>query len=346
MSPLRLSGIALLTLAALAAVGLGLPRWLLFLATMAASHGLAVLGVVVLSRGGGATFGQGMFFAIGAYAATLMPQWTGLEDAVARILFGTVLAGVAGALCAPLLVRYRGIFFAMLTLALSMVLFGLLSKADAVGGSDGLNVSRPTLFGEPMPGGNPEYTMYCLTLVFTVLAGWLVAVYWRSAAGLVALATRGNSLRVEYLGASARRSVGTSFVVCSLLGGLGGAITALTLGHVEPNFTNWTTSGEFVFVAVLAGYQSVAAVFVASLVLEIVRSFSNLYFPNSWQLALGAFLLLVILFRPGGIGSLWAGRRPRSRSPTPTPTPTPTPIATAAAQPASGAPRPAAGGPA
>src|SRR5262249_45953554 len=92
-------------------------------------------------------------------------------------------------------------------------------------------------------------------------------------------------------------------------GGVGGAITGQVLGHVEPEFTNWTTSGEFVFIAVLAGQQSVAAVFVASLLLEIVRSFSNLYFPNTWQLALGAFLLLVILFRPGGIGSLGAGRR-------------------------------------
>jgi branched-chain amino acid transport system permease protein len=53
----------------------------------------------------------------------------------------------------------------------------------------------------------------------------------------------------------------------------------------------------------------VAAVFVASLLLEIVRSFSSLYFPNTWQLALGVFLLLVILFRPDGIGSLWAGKR-------------------------------------
>ena len=70
-------------------------------------------------------------------------------------------------------------------------------------------------------------------------------------------------------------------------------------GHVEPEFANWTTSGEFVFIAVLAGHYSVAAVFVASLLLEIVRSFSSLYFPNTWQLVLGVFLLLVILFRPG-----------------------------------------------
>ena len=63
--------------------------------------------------------------------------------------------------------------------------------------------------------------------------------------------------------------------------------------------------------AVLAGYRRVPAVFVASFLLEIVRSFSNLYFPNTWQLALGVFMLLVIMFRPEGLGSLWpvAARR-------------------------------------
>ena len=74
-----------------------------------------------------------------------------------------------------------------------------------------------------------------------------------------------------------------------------------------------STSGEFVFVAVLAGYQSVAAVFVASLALELVRSFSNLYLPNTWQLVLGVFLLGVILFLPRGIGSLWIRERQRKR---------------------------------
>ena len=69
------------------------------------------------------------------------------------------------------------------------------------------------------------------------------------------------------------------------------------------------------FVAVLAGYQSVAAVFVASLALELVRSFSNLYMPNTWQLVLGLFLLAVILFLPRGIGSLWIRNRRKSAQP-------------------------------
>jgi len=124
----------------------------------------------------------------------------------------------------------------------------------------------------------------------------------------MSLAVQANALRVEYLGASARAVTTVNFVLAAVLGGIGGALTVLALGHIEPDFTYWTRSGEFVFVAILAGPQSVVAVFVASLVLELVRSFSNLYFPNTWQLALGLFLLAVILFLPCGIGSLWAGR--------------------------------------
>ena len=85
--------------------------------------------------------------------------------------------------------------------------------------------------------------------------------------------------------------------------------------HIDPQFAYWTTSGEFVFIAVLAGNQSVAAVFVASMALELVRSFSNLYLPNTWQLVLGIFLLGVILFLPNGIGSLWIRNRHKRRNP-------------------------------
>ncbi len=296
-------GVALL----LMAVGALMPKWLLFLATMSVANGLAVLGIFVLMRGGGASFGQGMFFAIGAYVAALMPQALGITDALLRVALGTLAAALAAGLFAPLLARYRGIFYAMLTLALSMVLFGLLSKTSALGGSDGIQVAKPTLFGSPLAHAHIDVLLYAMTIALGVLSAWAVTVYNGSVAGLRAQAVRANALRVEYLGASARASLSISFTICGALGGIGGAITALVLGHVEPNFTDWTRSGEFVFVAVLAGHHSVAAVFVSSLLLEIVRSFSNLYFPHTWQLALGAFLLIVILFRPAGIGSLWSG---------------------------------------
>jgi len=104
-----------------------------------------------------------------------------------------------------------------------------------------------------------------------------------------------------------------------ILGGIGGALAALSLGHIDPDFAFWTTSGEFVFLAILSGYASVTAVFVAAVLLELVRSFSSQYFPNTWQGALGIFLLLVILFLPEGLGSLVRRRRRTAVKPAPKP---------------------------
>ena len=303
---------AAFTLALLAAGAL-MPKWLVFLLTMAASHGLVSLGIVLLMRGGVVSFGQGLVFAVGGYAAALAFNRLGLTDALGLALAGGVAATLVATPFAPLLSRYRGIFFAMLTLALSMVLYGVLVKTEALGGSDGFNMGRATLFGQPLPDAHTGYVLYAVTVVVAGVLALLARVYFDSTRGLVTLAVRENELRVEYLGGSVRQAMSLNFLLAAFAGGAGGALTVMSLGHIDPNFSYWTTSGEFVFVAILAGWQSVLAVFVAATVLEVVRSFSSLYFPNTWQLALGLFLLFVIRFLPRGIGSLWfeRGRRPR-----------------------------------
>ena len=297
--------------AVLLGAGLLMPKWLTFLITMAAANGLVSLGIVVLMRGGVVPFGQGMVFAVGGYTAALVFNKLGFTDALGLALAGGVMAALVAAPFAPLLSRYRGIFFAMLTLALSMVTYGLLMKLDMLGGSDGFNLGRPTLFGQALPDARVGYILYSVTLVVSTVMALLARIYFDSTRGLLTLAVRENELRVEYLGGSVREAVAINFVIAAFCGGLGGALAVMALGHIEPNFSFWTTSGEFVFVAILAGWQSVAALFVASTVLEIVRSFSSAYFPNTWQLALGVFLLVVIRFLPRGIGSLWvkAGAR-------------------------------------
>jgi len=307
----RLFAVALGAFVLLAACGWVFPRWLTFLLTMAAGNGLVSLGIVGLMRGGVVPFGQGMVFAAGGYAAALLYNKLGFTDAIGLALAGGVAALLLAAPFAPLLSRYRGIFFAMLTLALSMVAYGLLMKLDALGGSDGFNVGRPTILGWKLPDAHAGYILYLLTIGVATLAAALMRTAFDSTRGLVTLAVRENELRVEYLGASVRRAMAINFVVAAFCGGLGGALVVLSLGHIEPNFSYWTTSGEFVFVAILAGWQSVVAVFVASTVLEIVRSFSSAYFPNTWQLALGIFLLFVIRFLPRGIGSIWTPRGSR-----------------------------------
>jgi branched-chain amino acid transport system permease protein len=296
-------------MAALLLIGLALPRWLLFLVTLAASHGIVSVGILVIMRGGLVSFGQGLVFAIGGYAAALSFTQLGITDVIVLILIGTAAAALVGAAVGPLLARYTGIFFGMLTLALSMVAYGILIKSPAVGGSDGFNIPRGTLFGVRLEGAGGDYALYALAILLTGLAATAVALHTRSARGLMTRAIHGNGLRVEYLGTSVQSVMAINFTIAAALGGLGGALTIVALGHIEPTFAYWTQSGEFVFVAILAGSQSVTAVFIASLALELVRSFSNLYFPNTWQMALGLFLLAIILFLPAGIGSLWAGRR-------------------------------------
>jgi ABC-type branched-subunit amino acid transport system permease subunit len=302
---LRHAAAALGAFALLAVVGSLAPKWLTFLLTMAAGNGLVSLGIVGLMRGGVVSFGQGMVFAVGGYAAALIYNKLGFTDAIGLALAGGVAALLIGAPFAPLLSRYRGIFFAMLTLALSMVTYGLLMKLETLGGSDGFNVGRPTLLGMKLPDDKVGLILFLVTAGFAVVMATLARVYFDSTRGLVTLAVRENELRVEYLGGSVRQAMAINFVLAAFCGGLGGALVVLSLGHIEPTFSFWTTSGEFVFVAILAGWHSVAAVFVASTVLEVVRSFSSSYFPNTWQLALGIFLLLVIRFLPRGIGSLW-----------------------------------------
>jgi ABC-type branched-subunit amino acid transport system permease subunit len=305
--------LGLVATAVLASLAFAVPNWLLFLSTMATAHGVVILGLVYLMRGGVVSFGQGLVFAAGGYAASMLATRTGLSDAILLVIAGGVAAALIALPFAPLLSRYRAIFFAMLTLALSMVLFGILVKSEALGGSDGFNVAKPTLFGMALDADNSTRVLYIVAVVFAGLLAIAARIHFDSVRGLVALAIRENELRVEYLGASVRRQLAVDYVIAAFHGGAGGALAALSLGHIEPNFSYWTTSGEFVFAAILAGHHSVVAVFVASFVLEMVRSFSNLYFPNSWQMALGLFLLVIIRFLPQGIGWLWRDRRGGSR---------------------------------
>jgi ABC-type branched-subunit amino acid transport system permease subunit len=308
----------ILLVAAAALFGRVLPTWTLSLATIAASNALIALGIVILARTGNVSFGQGLFYAAGGYGVALIANAWGITDAVAQMLIGAICGGLLGLLIGPFIARYSGIFFGMLTLALSMVLYGALVKTTALGGSDGFNIGRPTLFGIVFTDTrDADFMLYAVSVITTGLAGVAARILFRSELGLASLAVRENNLRVEYLGISSNWVITINFTIAAIFAGAAGAFALMAQRHIDPQFAYWTTSGEFVFVAVLAGYQSVAAVFVASLALELVRSFSNLYLPNTWQLVLGIFLLAVILFLPRGIGSLWI-RQKRKRTYNPT----------------------------
>jgi len=304
-----------LSLVALVVIGLILPDWAMFLMTMAFAKGMVALGVVCLMRCGLVSFGQGLYFCIGAYVSGLMATWAGTTDIFLLSFLGILASGLVAAIFGPLLATYRGIFFAMLTLSLSMILYGTLSKMSVLGGTDGLNVTATTFLGYHPEGRALGLSLYLYTCAVVVVFGGIVRIFFDSERGLIALAIRDNELRVEYLGASVRSEIAVTYIVAAIAGGIGGVIAGAAIGHVDPEYAYWTTSGEFVFVAILSGYFSIRAVFLGSIVLEVVRSFSNLYFPTTWQMSLGIFLLVVILVLPNGLGSLLSrARKPEQSS--------------------------------
>ncbi len=303
---LAMLGAALLALLVAAPI---LPRWAVFLATVSLSKGLVALGLLLLMRTGLVSFGQGLFFAIGAYAAGTAPQLLRTWDALLMVLAGTLAAAAVAVVVGLLLARYRTIFFAMLSLALSMILYGLLVKSPALGSTDGFNVAVRTVAGLKIAGANGGYAVFALAALASFGACAGVHRYLGSHLGRLTPAVRDNELRVEYMGASVRNVVHLNVIIAAALAGAGGALTALAVGHVDPETAYWTTSGEFVFVAILSGTANVAAPFLGAILLELLRSFAYEHAPNTWQLVVGGAMLLVILFLPSGLWSLFARRR-------------------------------------
>jgi ABC-type branched-subunit amino acid transport system permease subunit len=226
-----------------------------------------------------------------------------------------VLSGLAAFLTGFLLARYREIFFAMLSLAMSMILYGVLVKTETLGSTDGFHVAPPTYFGYAPQGGMRLLLMFWLVLGCCAVAAVLVSFYLRSVAGALAVPVRDSEIRLEFLGVSVNGLIHLNLVIAGTLAGIGGALAAFAIEHVDPSMAYWTTSGGFVFVTILSGAGFVAAAFVGSLLFELLRSIAYDVLPGAWQIFLGSALLLIILFLPEGVGSLFQRvRRPPSHS--------------------------------
>lgn len=285
-----------------------LPAWLVFLLTLALAKALVVLGVVIQMRSGLVSFGQALYFCIGGYGVGLAAQHLGIGDAFALLALGTVAAILLALACGWLLTRYREIFYAMLTLALSMILYGVLVKSSALGSTDGFNVVPPSFLGWVPEGDERKRTMYLLTVLVSAVAAIGFHRFMVSSLGRVTEAVRENEIRVDFLGISPQGVLFVNYVVAAGVSALGGGLTALASGHIDPDMAIWTTSGEFVFIAILGGTGHVAAPFIGAIVFSVIRSFAIQEAPHFWQMTLGVVLLALILFLPKGLWSLVARR--------------------------------------
>lgn len=289
----------------LLAVGVAVfPAWLASTVVTVLGKALVVVGVVVLLRGGLVSFGQGLYYCVGGYVVGIGGQLLHVTDVLALLALAACAGLVCGALLGLLMSRYREIFFAMFSLALAMILYGVLSRSQALGSTDGFNVAQPTLFGFALNAQQANLVVYLSACGVAGALAFLVHLYFRSPMGYAGLAAAENEIRVEYLGFAPNRVLYTNYVIASVVAAVGGAIVALNYGHVGPDMAYWTQSGEFLFIALMGGAGSVLASFLGSAVFETVRTYALELAPDAWHLILGTVLILIVTFLPNGLWSL------------------------------------------
>jgi ABC-type branched-subunit amino acid transport system permease subunit len=263
---------------------------------------IVVLGIILLLQAGQVSFGHAMFFTAGAYAAAFWGKYVGGGDILLYLVLGAASSTIFGLVVGLFVVRYREIFFGMLNLAFSMVLWSLLEKMFHItNGADGIRVARPGLLGFAFTPETFQYVILYVSLLIAVAAFFAVQRYLDSPLGHMLRAIKSNETRLEYLGTSARRVLLVGYVISAFLGGVGGSLVAIIQQIATPEFGYWTKSGEFVFIAILGGGAHAFGAFAGAAMFELVRFYAAAQLADAWQLILGVVLIVIILYAPNGL---------------------------------------------
>jgi branched-chain amino acid transport system permease protein len=250
------------------------------------------------------SFGHSAFFGGGAYTVAFMVKYLKIAS-MELFLGGAILANaILSLLFGFVCVRYTKIFFGILTLALSQVLWSLAFKFFWVtGGTDGLRVPTPTLVGMN-PGTDKmaflAHQFYYYVLVVFVIAVVVMWVIVHSPFGKALQAIRDNETRAEFIGIRIRRYRLIAFIISGVFTGVAGALWAPLNGLASPDILIWTFSGEIVFMTVLGGFRTFVGPIVGAIAFTYLKTYA-VGFTTYWQFLLGTVLVLLILVLPTGI---------------------------------------------
>ncbi|MBI3086953.1 MAG: branched-chain amino acid ABC transporter permease [candidate division NC10 bacterium] len=279
--------------------------------TILLSYGLifaiAALGFnLLLGYTGLLSFGHSAYFGMGAYAVAFLVKYLKITSMEVFLVGGVLASAAIAALFGFLCVRYTRIFFGILTLALSQVLWSLAFQFFWVtGGTDGLRVPTPSLLGMHMAPGQDKMTFLAHRYYYYVLVIFCVcvAVMWvivHSPFGKALQAIRDNETRAEFVGVQVWHYRWVAFMVSGAYTGLAGALWVPLNGLTTPDILHWTFSGKIVFFTVLGGFQT----FVGPIIGAVVYNYLETYAVGHtvyWQLVLGVVLVVLVLALPAGI---------------------------------------------
>jgi len=305
-SPARVFAWAIPIALALLVLPLVIDQYQTILLSYGLVMGIAALGFnLLLGYTGLLSFGHSAYFGVGAYVVALMVKYLGVAS-MELFLIGAIIGSViVTALFGFVCVRYTRIFFGILTLALSQVLWSLAFKFFWVtGGTDGLRVPTPTLLGAVSGKGDKiaflagPYYYYVLVLFFGCVA--LMWVIVNSPFGKALQAIRDNETRAEFVGIQVWHYRWVAFLVSGVFTGLAGALWVPLNGLTTPEVLYWPFSGELVFMTVLGGFRSFAGPIVGAIVFNYLKTYA-VGFTVYWQLLMGTVLVILVLSLPTGI---------------------------------------------
>jgi len=276
-------------------VDLGTRVLIYALAAMALNFLLGYTGVL--------SFGHAAYFGLGGYGTAMIIKFIYPSTPLAMlvgIVAGTVAAGVIGLM----IVRLRGVYFAMCTIAFGQVFYYISFQWSSVtGGDDGLSAwqRQPIDFGfatlDILDSNKAFY--YFVLGVFALCVG-AMAFLLRSPFGRTLLAIRENERRARFLGIPVDRHIWMSWVISCFFVSTAGCMYAMLSNFIDPRAIRWDQSGNFVIMAVLGGMRSFWGPLIGAAIYLVLQDFISSHTEN-WMSFIGAFFVLIVLFFPRGV---------------------------------------------
>ncbi|MBM3645528.1 MAG: branched-chain amino acid ABC transporter permease [Alphaproteobacteria bacterium] len=311
-----------LVVIALAALAIALPlltqafdqRYLLSIGTRVVIWSIAAASLnLILGYGGMVSFGHAVFFGIGGYAVGILGHH-GVVLGWVQWPVGVLAAALWAAAIGALSLRTRGVYFIMITLAFSQLVYYVGVGLEAYGADDGLNISRSRFPGLIDLRDRAAFYWLCLALLGLVL--WFSARFANSHFGFVLRGAKSNDVRMASLGFPVFRYRLAAFTISGALGGLSGVLLANHDAYISPAMMSWVKSGDLIVIVVLGGMGTVfgpvwgtVAFFVLEESLKPVIDLFRKGWGEYWQIVFGPILILIALYAKGGIDSLLGGRR-------------------------------------
>jgi branched-chain amino acid transport system permease protein len=275
---------------------LDLARRILILAIAAISLNL------ILGYGGLVSFGHAAYLGVGGYAVAIFAFY-GVNNG--WLQWGTAIGAsalVALAIGAVSL-RTSGIYFIMITLAFTQMLYYVGISLEEYGGDDGMRIKAKSQFPGLIDLSDPV-TFYYLALALMLLAVFITYKIVNSRFGMALRAAKSNEARSRAIGFSPYPYRLAAFVIAGAMCGLAGALYANHTSYITPGLMSWQQSGDIMFMVILGGMASTAGPVLGTFALLLVEELLKGW-TQHWQVILGPLLILSVIFFRRGLAGIF-----------------------------------------